>query len=87
MLFLGQVHIEPVSNFIVNDASVVSDPRQFKDDNAVVVIQNPNSQQDVDDLAWQKWCLNNPDGLQGFAKVDCCAQRVEKAEIRAPARR
>lgn len=76
-LSLGEVGIQPVGNVMVDHAPVVTNARQFKNDDAVVIIKDADGQQNVDDLGWRTWCLNNPDGLQGFAKFNSGSKRIE----------
>lgn len=76
-LSLGEASIQPVRHVTIDDASVVPHPSQLKNDDAVVIIKDANGEKNVDDLGWQSWRLNNPDGLQGFAKLNSGAQRIK----------
>ncbi len=78
-LSLGQMPVEPRRNLMVDNASIITHAGKLQNDDAVVVIQDAHGEQDGDNVAWQKWRLNNPDGLEGFAKINSGSKRIEQS--------
>jgi len=67
---LKQVGREPIGGFLGIDAPERSFPRNFENNDAVVVIDDALRAEDAYDLRWGPRCFNDPDGLKRPAKIN-----------------